>query len=188
MAITEDGYKKAAAALGVNVPTVKAVVSVETNGAGNLPDGRPKILFEAHWFSKFTKHKYDSTHPDISSKNWNRSLYKGGSAEYARLDKASKLDKWSALVSTSWGLGQIMGFNHKAAGYANINDFVADMHESEDKQLLAMCRFIGANKGMLAALRKRQWGMFAMMYNGEGYKANKYDEKLASAYNSANNA
>jgi hypothetical protein len=35
---------------------------------------------------------------------------------------------------------------------------------------------------MHAALKKQDWAAFAKAYNGPGYKANKYDTKLAEAY------
>jgi hypothetical protein len=38
-------------------------------------DWRPKILFEAHWFHKFTNGIYDKSHPNISSSVWNKELY-----------------------------------------------------------------------------------------------------------------
>lgn len=38
--------------------------------------------------------------------------------------------------------------------------------------------------GMLSALIAKNWSEFACKYNGPGYKQDKYDEKLLSAYNS----
>jgi len=182
--ITEAGYVKAAQLLGVETAVLKAVIKVEANGSGFLSDGRAKILFEAHQFSKFTGRKYDVSHPTISSPRWNRALYKGGAAEYTRLEKAKQLNEWAALISTSWGLGQIMGFNHKACGYPAIKPFVADMQKSADLQLMAMVKFIKNNPGMVASLRAKNWARFANAYNGSGYKLNKYDTKLAAAYGS----
>ena len=101
--LTELDYKDAANLLGVNVAAIKAVAEVEAAGSGFLPDGRPKILFEAHIFSKFTNRVYNASHPDISSTSWNRSLYKGGTKEYERLEKAKKLNLEAAYKATSWG-------------------------------------------------------------------------------------
>ena len=68
---------------GANVATIRAVVEVEAAGSGFFADGRPKILFEAHWFSEFTNSRYDYRYPSISSPVWNRSLYIGGVGEWA---------------------------------------------------------------------------------------------------------
>ncbi|MDX2100641.1 MAG: N-acetylmuramidase family protein [Leptolyngbyaceae cyanobacterium bins.59] len=179
--LSEDDYQKAAASLGVPVATIKAVVAVETSGGGFLSDGRPKILFEAHWFSDYTSGRYDISHPDISSRRWNPSLYRGGAAEYPRLQRAMALNRAAALQSASWGLGQIMGGNYQMAGYSNVENFVKDMYESEGKQLMAMVNFI-KSQGLADDLRQRNWAGFALGYNGEGYRANNYDVKLAQAY------
>ena len=84
-------------------------------------------------------------------------------------------------MSTSWGLGQVMGFNHKACGYSTVESFTQDMYISEGKQLLAMCGFIKSKK-LHDALRTKNWNKFAYGYNGEAYAVNAYHTKLASAY------
>ena len=179
--LSEEDYQRAAAVLGVSVPALKAVVSVETSGGGFFKDGSPKILFEAHWFSRYTDHQYDASHPGISSRKWNRDLYVGGTGEYKRLEKAKALNEGAALMSASWGLGQIMGGNFQAAGYSNVQAFVKDMYESEGKQLLTMVNFIQSNKAD-TALKTLNWEEFAEIYNGGGFRANKYHIKLATAY------
>jgi len=56
------------------------------------------------------------------------------------------------------------------------------MYISEKNQLLAMCSFIAANKGMYDALVTENWAKFAKLYNGPEYAVNKYDEKLKKAF------
>ena len=175
-------YQAVATAIRCEVAAVRAVVSVEAAGSGFYNDGRPKILFEAHWFGDLTDSDYDDDYPSISSPVWNRSLYIGGVGEWDRLYLACTLDRAAAMKSASWGLGQVMGFNHKAAGYADVETFVRDMHLSEGKQLMAMFNFIKTN-GLDRALIRRDWATFARGYNGESYRANAYDEKLRDSYN-----
>ncbi len=50
MPLTIENFKSAAAKLGVDVASVRAVASVESNGKGLFQDGRPAILFERHIF------------------------------------------------------------------------------------------------------------------------------------------
>jgi N-acetylmuramidase len=179
--LNNNDYAKAAQLVGAEVAAVRAVAEVEAAGSGFFGDGRPKILFEAHWFSAFTDGRYDFSHPSISSPVWNRSLYIGGVGEWDRLYKAVRLDRVAALKSASWGLGQIMGFNHGKADYSNVENFVKDMHQSEGKQLTAMFNFI-RSEDLGPALAKRDWAGFALSYNGEAYKINEYDIRLAEAY------
>ncbi|MDP3414629.1 N-acetylmuramidase domain-containing protein [Falsiroseomonas sp.] len=177
-----DDMLRAAAALGDSVAAVQAVLTVETGGAGGfLLDGRPRILFEAHLFSRATGRRFDASHPRISAQPWDRRLYAGGAGEWPRLDAAAALARPQALCSASWGLAQILGSNHRAAGHATVEGYVAAVSESEGRQLDALVAFLRA-EGLDRLLRARDWAGFARRYNGPGYAANAYDQKLAAAY------
>jgi N-acetylmuramidase len=180
--ITQADVERAAAAIGVEPRAMAAVLDVEAAGSGFFENGRCKILFEAHWFSYYSGDLYNDSHPEISSRTWNRSLYIGGEPEWGRLEAAAKLNKEAAYRSASYGLGQVMGFNGEKLGYGSVFDFVAKMQESEGEQLMAMARFIAMDSTMLRALKNLDWAGFAYCYNGEGYALNEYDIKLAEAY------
>jgi len=179
--LMEADFERAARTLQCETAAIKAVAEVECRGDGFLASGRPKILFEAHVFSRRTQHKYDGTHSDISSPSWNRALYKGGEKEYERLEKAMALSPQAALESVSWGRFQIMGFNHQNTGFASIETFVNTMFESEGRHLDAFISFLQAT-GLTAALREKRWADFARGYNGERFAENQYDVKLKAAY------
>lgn len=176
-----EDIRRAAKNLGVTPAHIKAVVDVESNGSGFLDDGRVKILFEAHKFSKYTNGKYDNHFPNISSRVWNRRLYKGGAKEWDRINQASGLDRMAAYKSASYGLFQIMGFNYQACGFDNVYSFVDAMKKSEGDHLDAFVQFIIINN-MAEDLMSGDWKSFARKYNGPAYAANKYDEKLALAF------
>lgn len=178
--ITESDYREAAKALGCSVAAVKAVAEVESAGSGFLSSGEPKILFEAHIFDRLTGGKYRKTHPGISSAKWDKSLYIGGKAEHARLQEAVALDRNAALQSASWGGFQVMGFNWKACGYSSLQAFVNDMMTAAG-QLRAFVGYV-KTRGLADELQRLDWAGFAFGYNGAGYAANKYDQKLAKAY------
>ena len=55
------------------------------------------------------------------------------------------------------------------------------MSASEDQQLAAVANFVVANK-LHRALQAHDWQSFARGYNGQNYKANQYDSKLAAAF------
>ena len=173
-------YKIASKQYQLEEAVLRAVVKVESAGRAFVK-GKPVILFEAHWFSYFTKGRYDRLYPNISSPTWNRSLYKGGEGEWERLQQAERLDPTAAYLSTSWGLGQVLGLNHRECGYRTVQDFVVGMGQSAFNQLQAMLRFID-RMGLLVALRKKDWHTFARGYNGPSYHLNAYAEKLEQAY------
>ena len=53
--------------------------------------------------------------------------------------------------------------------------------ESEVNQLKHMANFI-KSANLLDELQRKDWAGFAKGYNGPQYAVNKYDEKLAAAY------
>lgn len=187
-ALLETDFQAAAARLGVSVPAVKAVATVESNGGGFLPDGRVKVQYEPHVMyrqlaSNFDRARADKelvAHPDLVAK-------KAGS--YQPLDKEDKdmnraaqlIDRTSALESASWGAFQIMGYHWKTLQYTTLQGFINDQYTAAG-QLETFVRFIQADPRLLKALRGKDWATFARIYNGPGYAANKYDTKLAAAF------
>ena len=161
-----------------------AIVDVEARKEGFFDDGRPTILFEAHIFGRLTEHAFTKSHPNLSSRRWNRSLYLGGPAEYGRLVDAMELDEEAALQSASWGAAQIMGFNHAAAGYSSVYAMIDAFVDGPQSHIEAMCAFIEA-KRIKRAVDLADWTTFARRYNGRGFAKNNYHFKLAIAWAAA---
>jgi hypothetical protein len=182
---------EAAASLGVEVASVKAILAVETKEFGFLPSGFPTILFERHKFYKALSQargasfalSVSARRPDIC--NSLAGGYLGGKAEIKRLNEASAIDNACALASASWGLGQLMGFNYKMCGYDSVVAFTDAMKTSEPLQLKAIVSFIIADKTLHSALRAKNWPGVAASYNGSNYAVGGYHLKLAAAYTQA---
>lgn len=179
--LTERDYQVAAELLGCQVAAVKAVVAVEAAGRGFLRNGKPKILFEAHWFDNFTQGKYRQSHPNLSSRRWNRSLYKGGASEWNRLEAAMRLNRAAAIKSASYGLFQVMGFHWKTCGFNSPEAYYQAQFQSEFAHLKCAVAFI-KSKGLDRHLRSLNWNAFAYGYNGSGYRQNNYHNRLSAKY------
>lgn len=184
-AITEHDMKAAASRLGVPLANLYAVAAKESGGASFSINGRPVILFEAHWFSRLTRRAFDRVAPNISSRVWNRRLYaRTMEKRYHRLAKAAALDVNAALQSASWGKFQIMGFHWQALGYPSPLHFALAHVSTEANHLEALVRFIEA-KNMQKALRDCRPNNpascveFARRYNGSGFRKNDYHTKLS---------
>lgn len=188
--LTFDSIKAAAEELQVTPAHVRTVCGVESNGAGFLPDGRVKILFERHKFLESLKKNIDAdqieslkvTNPDIVSAT--PGGYVGNAGEYPRFLRAQAIDLESAYYGTSYGLFQIMGFNFKACGYDDLTSFYTAMTQSETNQLLAFVEFnkTYANGKLWHALQTQDWVTYALTYNGSAYQKNQYDAKLSSNF------
>ena len=179
--LSDTDYANAATTLGVDVAAIKAVAEVETSGKAFDESGRPRILFERHYFHRLTGGKFSTRHAEISNRK--SGGYGKFSSQYVKLESAYELDPKAALRSASWGRFLIMGDNYHAAGFNSVSEFVFAMTRSESEHLKAFTKFVGANEKMLAALRKNDWAAFAALYNGAGYKKNNYDSKMKDAYN-----
>jgi hypothetical protein len=173
--------------IGVGEDEIHAILDVESAGKGFDAKGRPKMLFEPHVFYRELgpgAARNEAALHGLARPRWKRD-YPADS--YPRLHRAMDLCRRhgvsieSALRSASWGLGQIMGFNHSAAGYYTAEAMVEAFKDDEDKHLDAMISFIVANN-LDDELRRHDWAGFAKGYNGTGFAQNGYDKKLSASF------
>lgn len=181
--LVEQDFLDAATTLDCPPAAVKAVCQVEAPGGGFNPDSTPVTLFEGHKFFKYTAGSFAAIAPDLCFERWTRQHYgKDWKAEQLRLQRAIRLNRHAALMSASWGKFQVMGFNHRLAGFEDVQDFVNAMYTGEREHLMAFVAFVHST-GLAAALRRQDWAAFARGYNGASYADNNYDTKLQTAFN-----
>ncbi len=176
--ISEGAYERAANELECDIAAIKAVAEVESKRAPYDSQGRPTILYERHKFRKFTAGRFTGSHPVLSGPAGNYGRF---SEQWPKMDEALGLDAEAALKSASWGQFQIMGFNHELAGYSDVESFVEAIVEDVDNHLNAFVDFV-LSTNLDRHLRSLNWQKFALGYNGKAYRKNKYDEKMAAAY------
>lgn len=184
--VTTEEIEEVAAHLQIEPAAFRAVIMVEAAGYGFDAKNRPKALFERHYFYK---HLFDrpvllarATEAGLAYQVWGMKPYpKGPDAVYDEIQRACEIDDHAALLSTSWGLGQIMGSNFKMAECPSVEVMVEQAMASEANQLRHMGEFI-RNANLIRPLRFKDWAAFARGYNGPGYAKNAYDTKLAQAY------
>ena len=109
-----------------------AVGTVESN---NTPftEGKPTVRFEKHVFKRELKKRDASKLPLADALSGTR---------IATVHKAMTIDEECALLATSWGIYQIMGFNYTLAGFNTLQDFINAMYRSEKDQLMAFANYI----------------------------------------------
>ena len=151
-----------------------AVGTVESNNKGYDKNGNILIRFEKHIFLRQLKKDKNTQHLiDIANQ------LKG--TGYNTFNEASSLDEHKALLSTSFGMFQIMGFNYNYAGYDSVETFVDSMIFSEENQIKAFCEFV-INNNLVKYINNKNYAKFAYYYNGPAYEKNNYDNKLQKAY------
>ena len=172
------------AEIGVGEDEIHAVIEVETKGGGFDKLRRSRILFEPHvfWRNLTPAKQKIAAAQGLAYAKWKPGAYGAESEQYPKLFRALAIDETAALAACSWGLGQILGENFKAAGYASPQAMVtAFVVGGEAEHLAAMVRFIKA-KGLDKHLRARNWPKFAEGYNGESYAVHGYHLKLDAAF------
>ena len=176
--LSDGAIGTAARTLACDPAALRAVIAVESQGGFDAA-GRPRMLFERHYFHRLTNGQFSASHPEISAPRWGG--YGAASAQYDRLARAIACDWSAALRSASWGMFQIMGDNHALAGFGDVEAFVCAMMDSEDHHLAAFVAFACAN-GLQGSLQRQDWRAFARIYNGPAFAKHRYDARLAEAF------
>lgn len=168
------------ARIGVGEDELHAFMEVEAAGSGFDRQGRPKMLFEPHVFYRNLQgQKRDAAvKAGLAYPRWRREYPKDS---YPRLLAAMEIDETAALKSASWGLGQILGENHKLVGYSTPQAMVRAFVEDEEAHLEAIVEFLKA-KGLDKHLRAHDWAKVAEGYNGAQYAKHGYHTKLKAAF------
>ncbi|GLS45173.1 N-acetylmuramidase family protein [Methylobacterium brachythecii] len=167
--------------VGVGEDEMHAIIDVESGGSGFDRLRRPKMLFEPHVFHRNLSgdKRTRAVSLGLAYEKWKPGNYPSDS--YPRLAQALAIDERAACLSASWGLTQILGENYDRSGFASPQDLVVAMCASEGAQLTATVMLIKA-MGLAGKLKAHDWAGVARGWNGAGYKANAYDDKLAARF------
>ena len=160
---------------GIDPYFTYAVAMIESNCRGYRNNGFPVVRFEKHVFNRYLKKAKVPTQmlrkaDCIKGSGWNA------------YNAALTIDAHFAKLSTSFGMFQIMGFNHQVVGYDTVEEFVEAMETSVEKQIEAFCLYV-INTYCKSAINRKDFAEFARKYNGPNYHMNSYDIKLETFYN-----
>lgn len=207
---SEESFAGAAWLLKCDVRAVKAVARVEAGPQGAFEGSEdwspPTILYERH---KFLKHAPGTSGLELPISvvadlrmdrkeallSWPRSGGYGPTrAQHTKLAYAAKRNRSAALKSCSWGLFQILGENHEAAGYPQLQRFINAMYRSVDDHVRAFSMFVRHDARMVDAIRALGTAKthterllaaraFARPYNGPKFEEGRYHVKIVDAWN-----
>lgn len=164
-----------------------AIISVESAGRvfAKVDDKlEPLIRFEGHYFYRLlpkAKRNIAVTQGLAHRRAGHIKNSRYQKSRWRFLNKCIALDRDAALQSTSWGVGQVMGSHWRWLGYASVDAMIFDVRKGVGGQVELIIRFI-KKANLVRFLDAQDWAGFARSYNGAGYKHNKYDLKMATAY------
>ena len=185
--LSQGDVGKAAKQIGIETAVLLAFLEVEAAGRGFDNLNRPKMLFEPHIFWRKLSGQLRSAAASLglAYARWKRNYPK---ESYTRLTKAIDIAEEPAFLSASYGLGQIMGFNHKSAGHSTAKEMFETAKQGEREQLIQLVTLM-KSWGMAEMLRSGRdytnpdnWRKAAKKYNGGGYAKHGYHIKMAHAY------
>lgn len=169
-------FRKAAERLDCDVAAIRAIWEVEAAGEHFLRDGSVIRRFEPH---HFPRQFWDRIGFEVRAGEapWRASKRQSSEAMFRR---AWQVHAAAALTASSWGAPQIMGFNHRDAGFRNARSMVEHMAKGAPQQLGAFVQLV-EEWGIAGAIRAHDWRAFAARYNGSG-QVDHYARLIEAAY------
>lgn len=200
MNLTKQDITQIANSVGLDFARLMAFISVESGGRGFDPaTGKIIIQFEPTWFHKYLvqfqiQHSFSSnvdskgrhTYSIVAGNRVITNGVEGQQSEWLAFDTAFSIHSKAAMLSTSIGMMQIMGFNHDACGFDTVDGMWDAFKKGEYEQVLGGATFIKHNNSLYTALRNKDWKKVAYFYNGPNFAINNYDFHLSEAYNKYN--
>jgi hypothetical protein len=152
--------------VAVPVETALAVFYVESKTAYDPATGLVIIRFEPHIFERKTGQALP--------------FKRGGQREeWDNLERAYRVNPQAALLATSYGLPQLMGFNWQVTRHPGVREMVLAFQRSCEEQVAGFFAFIAKNH-LIKPILQEDWQEFARRYNGPGNVAT-YSGKLVRA-------
>ena len=168
-----------------------AIIAVESGGkSGELTESAngvylaPTIRFEGHYFYRLLSGDKQKEAIRLGLANPRAGAVKNPKTQKARWElysKAAWIDRDAAIMSCSWGVGQVMGAHWKRLGFVSAKEFKDTATSGLVGQVDIMVRFI-KSFGLMDEIKAHDWAAFARGYNGPAYKKNGYDRNIAAAY------
>lgn len=160
MKLTNKEVRAIAERVGLTFAELRTFIEVESGGTGFI-NNRIVIQFEPSWFKKKA--------PFAPSGLWSLNKVENQTKEYQAFSDAFFKNPLAAMESTSWGVGQIMGFHYKRLGYKSVGDMVDDFKRGEYQQVEGIAKFIKTDASLFSAIKAKNWHLVAVKYNGAGY-------------------
>lgn len=149
---------------GIDPALFLAFMETETGGRGfDSTTGKLMIQFEPAWFKKRA--------PYAPSGLWSLNKVDVQSKEWLAFNDAFKKNAKAAMLSTSIGLFQIMGFNFAQAGFDSVDAMWNDAKKGTESQIRQGANFIKNSPNLLKAMKAKNFHLIATYYNGAGYPA-----------------
>lgn len=188
---------KAAKQGGYDPAKLAAIIEVESAGIvfwNVRGDLRPSLRPEGHYFYRLTQGatRDKAVAAGLASPRYLAvKVPNSYVATYDMFQRMCDIDRNAAIMSCSWGIGQVMGEYWHRLGYETIDAFLAAQNtlEGQIDCLLRELKADNLDRALAeAGFSADSWRPFAKGYNGVAYARLGYHIKIARAYGSYFNA
>ena len=177
---------------GIDSAALFAVIAVESGGvSGQLRHSingfelLPTIRFEGHYFHRLLAGKELKQAVALGLASPRAGAIKNPVSQDSRwlmFNKAAAINRDAAIMSCSWGVGQVMGSNWEDMNYDSADAFMKAAFSGLRGQVEMMVRFI-IKHNLVHLLNNADWAGFARAYNGPNFRKFGYDKQLAKWFN-----
>jgi len=171
-----NNYGKAiheqALAYDIPIEATLAVFYVESKKAYDPATGLLIIRYEPHVFLRKSGREIPFDR-------------RGQNEEWRNFERAYAVDQEAALLSCSYGLPQLMGFNWKVTKHTNVREMVLAFQGSCVEQISGFFGFVEKNN-LIKHIENEDWRAFTRAYNGPG-NVDDYSGKIIRALKVINN-
>ena len=171
---------------------LEAITRVESSSYGFGEYNRLKIRIEAHLLldqsygdpEKFGEYfkagpNYEGYIKAHDSGEWIEYHSMGQLGEWRAFEIATLVNPRLAMLNSSMGAAQIMGFNHERIGYPHIEQMWNAFNRSESSHVIGLLNYILSDPKLVKAVRNKDWPTIGRLYNGAASAGDKYK----AAYN-----
>lgn len=155
-----------AAALGVPAERFYGVMAAESGGKPYSDVGAVVIRFEPHVFLRRSGATVLLPGMSAPTSEEGRRRHGGQAAEWDAFRRAWEINPEAAAASTSYGVGQIMGFNFGTTGYPSAVAMYNDVVQRPMAQFDVFVNFIRNSPRIYSALAAGDYPTFVRYYNG----------------------
>lgn len=169
-----DLYQATAKELDVSPTQVRAFAIVESDEKPFTAKGNPVVRFESGYWTRFRV----ASKPAIAfdkAKN-----YSDLDSRWSQFQDMCAINETAAIMSHSFGIFQLMGFNFKLALCADPASFLKE-NMTVEGQFKMFRRFVKMSPALLSAIRLNKPDGVGHHYNGPAYKKHKYDVRWLAA-------
>ncbi len=179
----------------IDPKVLEAITLVESSSSGFGLRNKLKIRIEAHlllsdnygdnvafkdYFVSEGAPNYKAWVRPVGYDEWIEYHDMGQEGEWIAFELASEINPRLALLNTSMGAAQIMGFNHKRIGYETVEDQWNAFNRAESNHIIGLFNYFLSDPELIQAAKVKDWNKIGKLYNG----AESAGQKYKAAYNS----